>query len=104
MAIGLYPIPMPDARTLAAIFGPQRGEYLPGYSNKPMAIFELLDHIVNKPPPKLPSMYFSVAFQDFVDRCLKKNPAERADLKTLMVRTTLIKGVIFSHFTMQLEN
>ena len=50
-----------------------------------MAIFELLDYIVNEPPPKLPAGIFSDAFTDFVDRCLKKNPAERADLKTLMV-------------------
>lgn len=54
-------------------------------SPRPMAIFELLDYIVNEPPPKLPSGMFSDAFTDFVDRCLKKNPAERADLKTLMV-------------------
>jgi mitogen-activated protein kinase kinase 1 len=50
-----------------------------------MAIFELLDYIVNEPPPKLPSGIFSDEFKDFVDRCLKKNPDERADLKTLMV-------------------
>lgn len=50
-----------------------------------MAIFELLDYIVNEPPPKLPSGIFSDLFKDFVDRCLKKTPTERADLKTLMV-------------------
>lgn len=54
-------------------------------SPRPMAIFELLDYIVNEPPPKLPPGLFSVEFTDFVNRCLKKNPAERADLKTLMV-------------------
>ena len=50
-----------------------------------MAIFELLDYIVNEPPPKLPSGVFSVEFKDFVDRCLKKNPSERPALRTLMV-------------------
>lgn len=50
-----------------------------------MAIFELLDYIVNEPPPKLPADTFSANFKEFVDSCLKKNPAERADLKTLMV-------------------
>ncbi|CAG9133150.1 unnamed protein product [Plutella xylostella] len=50
-----------------------------------MAIFELLDYIVNEPPPRLPAGLFSDQFKDFVDRCLKKNPDERADLKTLMV-------------------
>lgn len=49
-----------------------------------MAIFELLDYIVNEPPPKLPSGVFSAEFKDFVDRCLKKNPAERPALRTLM--------------------
>ncbi|XP_063894945.1 uncharacterized protein LOC110370361 isoform X1 [Helicoverpa armigera] len=53
-------------------------------SPRPMAIFELLDYIVNEPPPKLPAGIFSDDFKDFVDRCLKKNPDERADLKTLM--------------------
>lgn len=50
-----------------------------------MAIFELLDYIVNEPPPSLPDKHFSESFRDFVDRCLKKNPEERADLITLMV-------------------
>lgn len=62
-------------------------------SPRPMAIFELLDYIVNEPPPKLPSGIFSDAFTDFVDRCLKKNPAERADLKTLMVHILLTPKV-----------
>ncbi|BES94673.1 protein kinase kinase [Nesidiocoris tenuis] len=93
MAIGMYPIPPPDSKTLAAIFGPREGEedttqVSPNHGNgtgpRPMAIFELLDYIVNEPPPKLPPAIFSEEFTDFVDRCLKKNPAERADLKTLM--------------------
>lgn len=50
-----------------------------------MAIFELLDYIVNEPPPKLPAGLFSDAFKDFVERCLKKNPEERADIKSQMV-------------------
>ncbi|KAF2884352.1 hypothetical protein ILUMI_21801 [Ignelater luminosus] len=86
MAIGMYPIPPPDAKTLAAIFGPHQDGDSPGHTNgpRPMAIFELLDYIVNEPPPKLPSGIFSDEFKDFVDRCLKKHPDERADLKTLM--------------------
>lgn len=50
-----------------------------------LSIFELLDYIVNEPPPTIPSPPFSTEFKDFVDRCLKKDPAQRADLKTLMV-------------------
>lgn len=61
-----------------------------GNGPRPMAIFELLDYIVNEPPPKLPSGIFSDEFKDFVDRCLKKNPTERADLKTLMVSCAVI--------------
>lgn len=63
------------------------GHFPGGSSNgpRPMAIFELLDYIVNEPPPKLPSGVFSAEFKDFVDRCLKKNPAERPALRTLMV-------------------
>ncbi|XP_030756562.1 dual specificity mitogen-activated protein kinase kinase dSOR1 [Sitophilus oryzae] len=86
MAIGMYPIPPPDAKTLAAIFGSSKDSDSPDGSRtpRPMAIFELLDYIVNEPPPKLPSGIFSDDFKDFVDRCLRKNPDERADLKTLI--------------------
>lgn len=68
-----------------------------------MAIFELLDYIVNEPPPKLPAGIFTDSFTDFVDRCLKKNPAERADLKTLMVSTFILSNekkifyILFCH-------
>ncbi len=81
-----------------------------------MAIFELLDYIVNEPPPVMPRGLLSDDFSDFVDKwcaaftflpfhpflsflpslcslvgrdaflfSLKKNPSERADLKTLSV-------------------
>lgn len=70
-----------------------KGHFPGGSSNgpRPMAIFELLDYIVNEPPPKLPSGVFSAEFKDFVDRCLKKNPAERPALRTLMVRMICLK-------------
>ncbi|KAF4532841.1 hypothetical protein B566_EDAN014798 [Ephemera danica] len=110
MAIGMYPIPPPDNNTLTAIFGshrqgdpdimtqhgpssPSHGNFPPGTNGpRPMAIFELLNYIVNEPPPKLPASYFSAEFKDFVDHCLKKNPAERADLKTLVNHTWLKKS------------
>nr|CAK04706.1 novel protein (zgc:56557) [Danio rerio] len=112
MAIGRFPIPPPDAKELEQIFGqPLEGDpsasdtspkprppgrpgssYGPD-SRPPMAIFELLDYIVNEPPPKLPSI-FGAEFQDFVNKCLIKNPAERADLKQLMVRTILVHSFI----------
>ena len=62
---------------------------LPG-EPRPMAIFELLDYIVNEAPPKLPANVFSPNFVDLVDRCLKKSPNERADLTSLMVLIHLL--------------
>lgn len=88
MAIGMYPIPPPDAKMLDYIFQDKGDDSSPGQNiiePKPMAIFELLDYIVNEPPPKLEHHSFTDRFKDFVDRCLKKNPEERADLKTLIV-------------------
>lgn len=87
MAIGMYPIPPPDAKTIAAIFSENKNEdgTQAVVEPKVMAIFELLDYIVNEPPPKLEHDVFTDEFKDFVDICLKKNPDERADLKTLLV-------------------
>lgn len=86
MAIGMYPIPPPNVKTLEAIFGENGDDGNQTIIEpKPMAIFELLDYIVNEPPPKLEHKIFTDEFKDFVDKCLKKNPDERADLKTLMI-------------------
>ncbi|CAN9502889.1 unnamed protein product [Ophioblennius macclurei] len=104
LSIGRYPIPPPDARELEAIFGRSILDDAEGetHSTSPrprppgrpvsghgpvMAIFELLDYIVNEPPPKLPHGVFTCDFQDFVTKCLIKNPADRADLKMLMNHT-----------------
>jgi len=106
MALGCYPIPPPDPHHLANLFGPvfmedpanmmpvpsPRTPRTPHTGSKPMAIFELLEYIVNQPPPRLPSRVFSNEMRDFVDICLKKNPAERPDLATLMSHPW-IKGV-----------
>uniref|UniRef100_A0A2P2I139 mitogen-activated protein kinase kinase n=1 Tax=Hirondellea gigas TaxID=1518452 RepID=A0A2P2I139_9CRUS len=100
MAIGMYPIPPPDPVVLAKMLccrtpssantatpsptsRSPRSAGVPGQS-RPMAIFELLDYIVNEPPPQLPKDYFTPEFVDIVQRCLKKNPSERADLVALM--------------------
>ena len=104
MSLGMYPIPPPDQAVLSRIFGSQvadgdsgssggaspyprtpRTPRSPG-SARPMPIFELLEYIVNQPAPKLPSGVFTDEMRDFVDICLKKNPTERPDLATLMVR------------------
>lgn len=86
MSIGMYPIPPPDPKTIEVILGDNSDDVNQSIAeSKPMAIFELLDYIVNEPPPKLEHKIFSEDFKDFVDKCLMKNPDERADLKTLMV-------------------
>ncbi|XP_011380228.1 dual specificity mitogen-activated protein kinase kinase 2 [Pteropus vampyrus] len=115
LSIGRYPIPPPDAKELEAIFGrpmvdgaegephsisprprpPGRPISGHGMDSRPaMAIFELLDYIVNEPPPKLPSGVFTQDFQEFVNKCLVKNPAERADLKMLMNHTFIKRSEV----------
>ena len=111
ISLGIYPIPPPDQETLVQIFGPQvaednhvkqamppapatsrpqvRGIAAARPQPKPMAIFELLEYIVNQPPPKLPAKVFSEHMRDFVDRCLKRNANERADLSSLIVSISL---------------
>ncbi|XP_037074405.1 dual specificity mitogen-activated protein kinase kinase dSOR1-like isoform X2 [Pollicipes pollicipes] len=107
MALGLYPIPPPDYATLAHKFGTQFTENAPNRVASPLAkspksagvgngrqlaIFDLLEHIVNEPPPKLPQGLFSDDFVNFVDSCLKKNPEERADLKSLIVHPWILRA------------
>ncbi|KAK1790864.1 hypothetical protein P4O66_014711 [Electrophorus voltai] len=111
LAIGRYPIPPPDAKELEAIFGRPvmnvAGGEMHGTSARPrppgrpvsghgpvMAIFELLDYIVNEPPPKLPHGVFTADFHDFVTKCLMKNPADRADLKMLMNHTFIKRSEV----------
>ncbi|VDM37212.1 unnamed protein product [Toxocara canis] len=95
LSIGRYPVPALTAHDYSTIFGiPEEEVELPGTlppppssspasTPKTMAIFELLDYIVNEPPPMLPRKIFTDAFVDFVEKCVKKNPIERANLKTL---------------------
>uniref|UniRef100_A0A674EN08 Dual specificity mitogen-activated protein kinase kinase 2 n=1 Tax=Salmo trutta TaxID=8032 RepID=A0A674EN08_SALTR len=66
-----------------------------GMDSRPaMAIFELLDYIVNEPPPRLPLGVFTNDFNEFVTKCLIKNPAERADLKMLMNHTFIKRAEV----------
>ena len=106
ISLGIYPIPAPDQETLVQIFGRDVAddpEKVPtsAPSNvrptaKPMAIFELLEYIVNQPPPKLPAKVFTENMRDFVDRCLKRNATERADLSSLMV--SLLTYFVFNFY------
>jgi len=102
LALGRYPIPCLTTEDLIDIFvNPEKNPVMlppgakapPGATEtKSMAIFELLDYIVNEEPPKLPSLYFSSDFCDFVNKCLKKNPNERSDLKELVAHPWIKKA------------
>lgn len=109
LAVGRYPVPALTAQDYAQIFHKKpeeivmnqenkksaspSGKTKPGIGMSPasqgdapktMAIFELLDYIVNEPPPTLPRGLFNEEFTEFLDMCLKKNPQERATLKALI--------------------
>jgi serine/threonine protein kinase len=95
LALGRYPIPPPDPKELKAIFGAAYSEsdQVPSLSpnNKAFpasdsrqSIFESLARIVCDPPPTVPEGVFTPEFKHFIDSCLKKNPQERANLKSLM--------------------
>lgn len=92
MAIGQYPIPPPDPRDLRenkdktvtpgdSTVEPENTDPRP-----PMAIFELLNYIVNENPPTLPAdESFSEPFREFISKCLVKDPLTRADIADLEV-------------------
>eukprot|EP00053_Salpingoeca_punica_P012600 m.112987 g.112987 ORF g.112987 m.112987 type:complete len:439 (-) comp15989_c0_seq1:502-1818(-) len=89
LATGRFPIPPDEANTLVEIRNPNSPPLPPQKSN--MSVFDLLGHIVDGEPPKLPES-FSREFRDFVSKCLVKDPAHRASLAELMVHPW-IKGV-----------
>ena len=96
MSLGRYPIPPPSIKSLESIFEQaiveESDPCTPGTPMSPdhqMAIFELLEYIVNRPPPKLPRTIFSEQFRDFVKKCLEKDPNERPDLQTLFAHAWL---------------
>ena len=58
------------------------GVSLEGGSHQ-MSILDLLQHIVNEPPPKLPEGKFPKLMEEFVSLCLLKDPAKRPTPKDL---------------------
>jgi len=106
LTVGRYPVPALTIYDYAQIFhlNPDQIEFSDQPSSNvttaadsnlpkpPMAIFELLDYIVNEPPPTLPRGLFSDSFIDFVAKCVKKNPGERANLKHLSGHDFYIKS------------
>ncbi|CAD6184115.1 unnamed protein product [Caenorhabditis auriculariae] len=95
LLVGRYPVPALTKTDFAVMFNVPESQIeladgrpdVPPYqaSNNPaaMAIFEMLDYIVNEPPPTLPKNLFSKEVIDFVSKCLRKLPSERANLKSL---------------------
>lgn len=76
LALGVYPIPQQDPMKM------YEGEATPDVNRH--SVFDLMGTIVNDPPPTIPGPpIFSEAFKEFVDRCLKKLPQERFDLRTI---------------------
>ena len=110
LAIGRYPIPPPPIEEVTELFGPDPAQEhltaareglrlpalraqvaLPGGNSangssgqRSMSIFELLEYIVNEPPPQLPARLFGDECRAFVHVCLQKAPAERTDLNHLL--------------------
>lgn len=77
LALGVYPVPQHDPERMYL------GERSPE-ANK-MPIFALMECVVNEPPPTVPGPpYFSTDFKDFIDRCLKKRPEDRPDLRSIL--------------------
>lgn len=88
LALGRYPIPICNHQEVINLFqmDPQGDQSRSEGRNNTtsLAIFELLEYIVNQPPPTLPKSHFSEDFIDFIDLCLKREPSERSDLKSLL--------------------
>jgi len=114
LAIGRYPIPIPtiddygrmfnkpiehllfteeQRRAMSPKMKPAGIPAIPVTPEVSMAIFELLDYIVNEPPPVLPRGIWSDEFVDFVDKCLKKNIQDRATLQKLLAHPFIEKSM-----------
>lgn len=85
---GLPPPPPPPAAapTSKAEKRKSKGVSLGG-GGMTMSILDLLQHIVNEPAPRLsgPGRTFPADAEAFVERCLQKDPAMRANPKDLLV-------------------
>ncbi|CAL5340638.1 unnamed protein product [Camellia sinensis] len=76
---------------------PQQGE---GWTN----VYELMETIVDQPPPCAPNNQFSPEFCSFISACLKKEPKDRQTANDLMMHPfiNMFKGVdidLASYFT-----
>ncbi|XP_065187043.1 dual specificity mitogen-activated protein kinase kinase 1-like [Sycon ciliatum] len=89
LALGVFPIPKPSPERISqALQAPAAGSdgatALAFNDAEPcMAIFELLEYIINAAPPTLPSPYFSPEIISLVNSCMMKEPKERPSLQEL---------------------
>lgn len=85
LALGMYPIPQHDPLRM------YEGEPNPEANGLP--VFALMECIINEPPPTIPGPpIFSAEFKDFVDRCLRKLPQERFDLRSIVQHQFVIQA------------
>ncbi|MED6161861.1 serine/threonine protein kinase, variant 2 [Stylosanthes scabra] len=56
----------------------------PDQSERWESIFDLIETIVDKPPPTAPSEHFSTEFCSFISACLQKDPKDRLSAQELM--------------------
>jgi len=96
LALGRYPIPIASDQEVLNLFQIDSTGISPRIEGRngttSLAIFELLEYIVNQPPPTLPKSHFSEDFIDFIDTCLRREPSERSDLKKLLNHPFVVKN------------
>ncbi|KFK35864.1 hypothetical protein AALP_AA4G046800 [Arabis alpina] len=63
----------------------------PGQEETWTSVFELMEAIVDQPPPALPSGDFSPELSSFISACLQKDPNRRSSAKELMEHPFLNK-------------
>ncbi|KXS19476.1 kinase-like protein [Gonapodya prolifera JEL478] len=70
-----------------------RHPLFPPAESSPQGIIEVITRIVNEDPPAVPTgAGLTEAFENFVARCLKKEPKERARVQELLEHPFLMKG------------
>ncbi|GJM94381.1 hypothetical protein PR202_ga11021 [Eleusine coracana subsp. coracana] len=62
-----------------------RFPYIPSEGEGWLSFYELLEAIVDQPPPSAPADQFSPEFCSFITSCIQKDPAERMSASELLV-------------------
>ncbi|GJN17829.1 hypothetical protein PR202_gb04928 [Eleusine coracana subsp. coracana] len=62
-----------------------RFPYIPPEGEGWLSFYELLEAIVDQPPPSAPADQFSPEFCSFISSCIQKDPAERMSASELLV-------------------